>query len=148
MKNTWKESLIITFYKLHTIIFLKCFSLEWLKWKMCFVCFYLKFIDTKVCSLQIKFKDLFLLADWFSDFGTLRCSSSSKYVELWNAVNADLHRPQRRQMSVSVIRVLLSFSWPICLFICNYGNFSEIKSWAHFLLHLHDCPECCSVTLL
>lgn len=41
MKNTWKESLIITFYKLHTMIFLKCFSLEWLKWKMCFVCLFL-----------------------------------------------------------------------------------------------------------
>lgn len=87
--------------------------------------FYLEFIHQKFCSLQIQFKDLFLLANLCSSFGKLRCNRWSKYVELWNAVKADLHHCQRRQILVSVIHMLLSFHLPICFFIFNCGNFTE-----------------------
>lgn len=73
----------------------------------------------------------------------------SKCIELWNAVKTDLHYCQRRQISVSVIQMLPSSSLPICLFICDYGNFTETPlmpeftnktMFQYFLTNLH--PWC------
>lgn len=70
-------------------------------------------------------------------------------IELWNAVNTDLHHCQRRQISASVIQMLPSSSLPICLFICDYGNFTETPlmpeftnttMFQYFLTNLH--PWC------